>query len=600
MLYFSVQSSEYRGRSVTEVIIKDEGGGNICAPLESVEDSRRAWKSLFNRWAEDPDGIRDLESILSSIPNLFNAYVETDAARATFARVMHGLYSFLQTTEPDQLRLRHKEKIPYLQRFLFSFDARCEPPEYVIEFRLAEESEPIGFGHPASEYNWTAITKEACTRMVEKAWQEPGIGRKEEKAREQKGKGGNQREIALSQVLSYYRDFEGVVPVEDAFKRNSFANFIKALVDKLLVTPGDLHEYLRLIPEMCTFIVKNEHDSVEEQKLYLDHILSSLLPDDRKDRIVKGILLDARDDTKRARELVRAPDLDKAQRREAQEAAKKADLRLQTLTSLISEHYLNLYDLDRSVGIWENSGARDLILRGLLYLHRHPGRVLLAVFLLLVIPALLAFPSLPEMPWVIWLRGKVFPLLLLPIYAATLGLAGWVIWRYIRRRPLFYIQLFFPRLLGAVVVGLSILLLDDIPWRLGLSVSRLNGIFFNGAFVWLMTLIFSFAYIFFEVYNVIRYEPGRTVSDAVEVSRRLFMIGLVEALVAVVVMSSLLFPSLKSVIDLPNDIWQLSFGGGGWVSIVYFPGLVALWSGLSLFFGTFIQLLWQDRRLTVT
>src|SRR5690348_70910 len=39
---------------------------------------------------------------------------------------------------------------------------------------------------------------------------------------------------------------------------------------------------------------------------------------------------------------------------------------------------------------------------------------------------------------------------------------------------------------------------------------------------------------------------------------------------------------------------------GPWLSFGVFPSLIILWTGISLFIGSFVQLLWQDRRITET
>jgi hypothetical protein len=75
------------------------------------------------------------------------------------------------------------------------------------------------------------------------------------------------------------------------------------------------------------------------------------------------------------------------------------------------------------------------------------------------------------------------------------------------------------------------------------------------------------------------------------------LIGLNEAIIAVFVASTLFYPALYP--HLPQGAGLVvNTNVGGSLSITYFPGLIALWSGLSLFVGAFVQLMWQEKRIT--
>src|SRR5205085_1076191 len=78
--------------------------------------------------------------------------------------------------------------------------------------------------------------------------------------------------------------------------------------------------------------------------------------------------------------------------------------RLMHVISIISDHYLKVYDLDSSANFWRKAKSRDPVLRFFLALHRRPFLYLLFQVALLSIPSFYAFQH--------WLTPQPCPLLL--------------------------------------------------------------------------------------------------------------------------------------------------------------------------------------------
>src|SRR5205807_4731324 len=159
----------------------------------------------------------------------------------------------------------------------------------------------------------------------------------------------------------------------------------------------------------------------------------------------------------------------------------------------------------------------------------------------------------------------------------------------ILRRRWLYSQLMLPRLLGAAIVGLLPLLLSDQSWNIGTQSSP-----FNWSLLALLTYTGSFIYIFIEVHIRKKLIKGHSIVQALRESRRIFFIALSETLFMVTVASSLVFPAVIS--NIGGNIMNYRFGiyaSTSLLSFGFFPSLIILWTGIALFIGSFVQLLWQ-------
>jgi hypothetical protein len=287
--------------------------------------------------------------------------------------------------------------------------------------------------------------------------------------------------------------------------------------------------------------------------------------------------------------------------------------RLMHLISLISADYLRLYDLESSARFWHNAKSRDPVLWFFLLLHRKPYLYLLLQLALLIPPSVYAFQH--------WLTGQPCPLILgtpgsvmekvcppvLDSYGAEFiilltGLILYVflvlllvfIFTQIMRKRWLYSQLLLPRILGAAIVGLLPLLLNDQSWNIGV----LSNVF-NWGLLALLTYIFSFIYIFIEVHNIKKYIKGHSIAQVLKESGRIYLIALSETLFFVTITSSLIFPAVIS--NIGSNILNYRFGIYASISLLsfgFFPSLIILWTGIALFIGSFVQLLWQDQRIT--
>jgi hypothetical protein len=161
------------------------------------------------------------------------------------------------------------------------------------------------------------------------------------------------------------------------------------------------------------------------------------------------------------------------------------------------------------------------------------------------------------------------------------------------------------------VVGLSVLMFDDFPWRITFRLPLLVLILVAGG-----VYFFSYLYILLDVYQTIRFEPipgafrpsgdGSTLGYATRVALRVYAMGIVQSFLATLLISGLLLPIVfqdgAAQAGYPwesSSLGWIAFGGGSHsLTFVFAPTLVILWTGMALFIGAFVQLLWQDRHVT--
>ncbi len=155
-----------------------------------------------------------------------------------------------------------------------------------------------------------------------------------------------------------------------------------------------------------------------------------------------------------------------------------------------------------------------------------------------------------------------------------------------------YVELLLPRLFGAIVVGLSVLLLQDTAWKIGLQLSWAN-------WVLLCVIVYalSFLYIYIDIYKTVRLIPmaQSPVERTLYVSGQIFVISLIEAFLVTLISTTLCAHSVLDGNLLSQGATVLLPGFG---RLDVFPGLILLWTGLALFIGAFVQLIWQDRQIT--
>lgn len=392
------------------------------------------------------------------------------------------------------------------------------------------------------------------------------------------------------------------------FFLQSYANFIKALVKFLDETQDRLFiPFRRRIAHLCASVVKNEDMDLEEQKLYLERIFTNHdLNPTAKYHLLKSVFNDLKKDAKKdSRHLPR----------------------LTAMVSAITQYYLKQYDLERAIEFWRHMDCkRDYILHGILALYQSPQRF---VFVLSV---WIISTLLPNLEWATYLVAWSASILLsVTLIVFVFGIYT-ILVRFLRRHGVDYIELFLPRLLGAVVVGLSILVFENTVWDISLKIDWLNW-----SLICLATYTASLAYIFTDVHKTTRLLPSvaepvspkeratvvhNPTSRSLETTWKVFCIGLFESLIASLLVSSILGsavlpdqitgwlangkeflrwdPIVQAMTLVGSDQSLLGFAWRFWgtSTFVYFPRIVLLWTGLALLIGSFAQLLWQDKQIT--
>lgn len=304
--------------------------------------------------------------------------------------------------------------------------------------------------------------------------------------------------------------------------------------------------------------------------------------------------------------------------------------RLTVVSSAITQFYLKQYDLERAIEPWRSMNrSRDILLQSILAFYKTPGFYAITLAMLSILTLLPSISMLSELVNIAAFLASV--LFGITLAVSVLGILTILI-GFLFNRGMDYIELFLPRLLGAIVVGLSILVFQDTGWYIGLNIDGLNWLL-----VCMVTYTASFAYIFTDVHKTTRLLPSpdepmllqnqtrvinNPTSRSLKTTRKVFFIGLFESLAASLLVSSVLGLAVlpeqitrwfnngseflhweqileaRTLIDPEQGLLGFAWRLGGISTFAYFPKLVLLWTGLALLIGTFAQLLWQDRQIT--
>jgi hypothetical protein len=397
----------------------------------------------------------------------------------------------------------------------------------------------------------------------------------------------------IEYFTNHYIHFQAHIVKDDPGDPTTFKVFTglsKALVKLIKQESTRLGIYISLVPDICTFIVKNELDN-EEQKTYLEPILSSLEHIEQRLERLDVIIKDIQNE------------ITQAQRKDHSSLTQQKEYehrRLMHVISLISAHYLTLYDLSHSANFWKKAKIKDPLLWFFLTLHGWPFLYLIGEVLLLGICSFFAY-QYPESgkpgPVMVNASDPLF-LSILIWYVLFFLLVFFILLQIVRKRWL-YSQLLLPRILGAAIVGLFPLLLNDQSWLIGIQTSLINWLLLA-----LITYAGSYIYMFIDVYNKLKFVPGRSMTDILGVSGHIFGIAFSETLFMVTITSTLIFPVIQQSLSpsqystLVEDKIGIYFSLGPSLSFGFFPSLILLWTGLALFIGSFVQLLWQGQGMT--
>lgn len=589
--------SEEDTKEITSILIQDDRNKTLVhLGIPSEHDDIDHWKDrLKYLYQQDYE---QLDELLKAIPSLLQTRISGDAF-STCQNVLYAVLSLLESDLGNTLSQQYVDLYRQLESSLFHFqvEPQLRNNHYIAGFFCMQEKIweiPIprdkfdGFLVEVSLANLAASYQKAPQQVHDLI----------------------ENHIHFQATLS----LQAIGPNPDSMTIKVFVGLSKALTQLIKPENAVLGLYISLIPDICSFIVINELEDVEAQKLYLEKILNSRENEQKKLERLNKIVDDIRERQQRQR--ANLPDADRQKQDD--------DKQLMQVIGLISDHYLRLYDFDQSAHFWEKIKSKDLLLKFFLTFHRHPLRYLLLQFLLLCaltlsfvtyylwnepahLPLLFnrsvtnlfgtlisSFQQIPNfVDKLQWYRViEYFPLLLILLWYVPLLLLPIAIYREfkMKSKKWLYSQLLLPRLLGAAVVGLLPLLLNDLSWQVGIQINPISYILLAS-----LTYVGSFVYAFIEVYNTVKFVPGRSVAYALGASWRIFLIAFSETLFIVTITSTLLLPMVSQhlagdVFGIYNSIFGLSFG----FSIFQ----ILLWTGIALFIGSFVQLLWQERQIT--
>jgi len=574
--------------STTASIIVEEGADTIFhLEMSSEQDNIAGWYNLFSYLHKTQP--QELKGLLDATPQLLEIGVDEDA-HETYLNMLYALFKWTEKEKKEsQEQVSTEDNIPnlyslhqQLKHALFNFEVvNSTNNEYYVAVFPYPGQEKFPVHIPSNKFDKAPV--QTSQVMLKKAYE--------------------RNPQYIEYFINNYSQFQEYVISADQRTFNVFTGLSKALVKLIKQENASLGIYVSLVPDICTFIVRKERDN-EEQKEYLEPILRSFEPVEQKLERLNGIISDIKSEISP----VWIPH--QANVRHFEE---DGYTRLMHLISLISADYLRLYDLESSAKFWHNAKSKDPVLWFFLLLHRRPYLYLLLQLALLIPPSVYAFQH--------WLTGQRCPLILgIPgsvmekVCPAALDSFGaefiiiltWLIWyvflvllllfifTQIMRKRWLYSQLLLPRILGAAIVGLLPLLLNDQSWNIGV----LSNVF-NWGLLALLTYIFSFVYVFIEVHNIKKFIKGHSIAQVLKESGRIYLIALSETLFFVTITSSLIFPAVIS--NIGSNILNYRFGIYASISLLsfgFFPSLIILWTGIALFIGSFVQLIWQDQRIT--
>src|SRR6266446_6523894 len=578
---FSVSSKENFSSTSVSIIIQDGADTIFHIALPGEQDNIAGWCNRFTYLRKTQP--QELVALLDAIPQLLETPVDEDE-HPTYLNMLHALFKWVEkekqelqeqsSTENDIVNLYDLHQ--QLKHALFNFEvftsANNEYYEVVFPYP-GQEKLPVRI--PSNKFDKAPVQTSQVTLK---------------KTHERDPK-------YIEYFINYYSHFQDYVISADPTTITVFTGLSKALVKLIKQENANLGIYISLVPDICTFILKNELDS-EEQKEYLEPILRSFETVEQKVERLNGIITDVKNEIS----------LNVGKFKE------DGYRRLMHVISVISADYLRLYDLDSSANFWRKVKSRDPVLRFFLLLHRWPFLFLFIQIVLLILPSVYAFqhlltglpcplllgspgPVIEKCPHALDSFSPEFIVVLIwymLLLLLLIFLVMFIVMQIMRKRWL-YSQLLLPRILGAAIVGLLPLLLNDQSWNIGVLSNA-----FNSALLALLTYIGSFIYIFIEVHNIKKFIKGHSIAQALKESGRIFLIAFSETLFIVTITSSLIFPAVISNIG-GNNITNYRFGiyaSSSLLSFGFFPSLIILWTGIALFIGSFVQLLWQDQRIT--
>src|SRR3989449_254626 len=339
-LKFLANPKENFSSTALSILIQNGADTIFHIELPGEQDTIAGWNISFTYLGKTQP--QELNELLDAIPQLLEIQVDEDA-HPTYLNMLHALFKWAEkvqeqgSTENDIPNLYglHQQ----LKHALFNFEVITSPNNgyYEAIFPLPGQ-EKLRVRIPSDNFDKSPV--QTSQVMLKKALKsDPKY---------------------IEYFIHNYPHIQEYVISADPLTFKVFTGLSKALVKLIRQESDNLGIYVSLVPDICTFIVKKELDS-EEQKEYLEPILSSSETVDQKLERLNGIITDVKDETS----LRRIPN--QAGVRQFNEDGYK---RLMHVISLISDHYLRLYDLDSSANFWRKAKSKDPVLWFFLVFHR--------------------------------------------------------------------------------------------------------------------------------------------------------------------------------------------------------------------------------------
>ncbi|MEI7845117.1 MAG: hypothetical protein WCK35_04850 [Chloroflexota bacterium] len=536
---------------------------DIINPIQfsSRKGTSKEWVINFQR-IEDSD-VNCIEKLLDIVPDLLVCEYSDDI-RGIYFDFLAGLFFYLhgKLSKNNQREGTGKYSLhkTLLQQNLFIF--KIEPKLFSFEIQLSFSGQELIIARPRKD-SYNSDSQGVWDAMMATGYK-------------------NYPENFLN-IIHYYPFFrENVEKIGDRNTEEAFSLFTKSLIafseNVVLEKAYDQGNLKKYIPEMCSFVVKSEYENLEHQKAYLGKLLQYLKNNNLDYELLQEIISDIKLDLKRGDNRIG---------------------RLESIISLIAEHFLDQYEIDKAVSYWNLLEKKDLFLTLQINFINKPYHYLwaeLITFGFLVAISILT-SSLFVLPILFFniliIIGRI---VILSVFLISLVGIIWVIVKLLIKKNLYYAQLFLPKLMGAIIVGLSALIVQDTPWYLGISTNFISLLYIS---VFIYGL--SFLYIFVEVHNTVKYYSITTqqnlIEKAINISKKIFVIGLVESLYAIFLSTTIFFSAIGIPQTLINET-LLKITIINPVQLGFFPTLIFFWTGLALFIGSFVQLIWQDNRIT--
>src|SRR6266567_6979931 len=272
---FLVSPKEDPSNTTTSVIIQDGADTIFHLELPSEQNNIAGWYIRFTYLRITQP--QELNELLGAIPQLLEIQVDEDAY-PTYLNVLHALFKW---AEKEKHKLQEQSStendIPnlyglhqQLKHALFNFEViTSSNNEYYEAIFPYPGQEKLRVHIPSDTFDKSPL--QTSQVMLKKALKsDPKY---------------------IEYFIHNYSHLQEYIISADPATFNVFTGLSKALVRLIKQENANLGIYISLVPDICTFIVKNELDS-EDQKEYLEPILSSFEAVEQKLERLNGIITD--------------------------------------------------------------------------------------------------------------------------------------------------------------------------------------------------------------------------------------------------------------------------------------------------------------------